>query len=124
LFSVDSSGNETPFADTDEVEYNVPKTPENRKKKTRANKIIESKIKDLKAKKDSRKRAKKTLEKNIKSLQQLSKKANQRPTKTNEFQKYKQFNKTAELIERYKAQAKLTDKQYEKELQRILKNLG
>jgi len=124
LFSVDSAGNETPFADTDEVEYDLPKTRENRKKKTRVNKIIESKIKDLKAKKDSRKRAKKTLEKNIKALQQYSKKANQRPTKTNEFQKYKQFNKTAELIERYKSQAKITDKQYEKELQRILKNLS
>jgi hypothetical protein len=124
LFSVDAKGNETAYGDAEQVDYEVPKTRENRKIKTKVNKIIELKIKKLKSKKDSRRRAKTTLEKNIKQLQALSKKANKRPTRTNEFQKYKQFNKTAELIEKYKADAKITDKQYEKDLQRILKNLN
>jgi len=124
LFSVDSKGKETSYGDTEEVEYEVPKTRDNKRKKAKVNKIIESKIKQLKAKKDSRRRAKKTLEKNIKQLQQLAKKANKRPTRNNEFLKYKQFNKTAELIEKYKATAKITEKQYDKDLQRILKNLS
>lgn len=124
LFRVDARGNEIAYGVAEQVEYEVPKTRENRKKRTRVNKIIESKIKQLKSKKDSRRRAKKTLEKNIKELQQLAKKANKRPTKTNEYQKYKQFNKTAELIEKYKTQAKITDKQYDRDLQRILKNLS
>ena len=124
LFSVDSRGNETAYGIPEQVEYEVPRTRENQKKKTKVNKLIEAKIKQLKNKKDSRRRAKKTLEKNIKQLQQLNKKTVKRPTRTNEFQKYKQFNKTAELLERYKNQAKITDKQYEKELQRILKNLN
>jgi len=124
LFSIDARGNEMAYGDTDAVEYEVPKTRETRKKRTKVNQIIEKKIKQLKAKKDSRRRAKNTLEKNIKILQTASKKANKRPTQTNEFQKYKQFNKTAELIEKYKAQAKITDKQYERDLQRILKNLS
>ena len=124
LFSVDARGNETAYGEAEQVEFEVPKTRENRKKKTKVNKIIESKIKQLKSKKDSRRRAKKTLEKNIKQLQTLAKKANKRPTRTNEFQKYKQFNRTAELIEKYKTQAKITDKQYDRDLQRILKNLS
>jgi len=124
LFSVDARGNETAYGEAEQVEFEVPKTRENRKKRTKVNKIIESKIKQLKSKKDSRRRAKKTLEKNIKQLQTLAKKANKRPTRTNEFQKYKQFNRTAELIEKYKTQAKITDKQYDRDLQRILKNLS
>ena len=124
LFSVDARGNETAFGNTEQVEYTLPKSRENRNKKAKVNKIIESKIKQLKAKKDSRRRAKKTLEKNIKDLQLLAKKSNKRPTKTNEYQKYKQFNKTAELIEKYKKDAKITDNQYERDLQRILKNLS
>lgn len=124
LFSVDSRGDETAFGDTEEIQYEVPKTRENRKKKTKVNKVIEAKIKQLKAKKDSRRRAKKTLEKNIKTLQAVSKKSSKRPTQNNQIQKLKQFNKTAELLEKYKKQGKVTEKQYEKELQRILKNIG
>jgi hypothetical protein len=124
LFSVDKKGNSTPFGSTEEVDYELPKTKEVRKKKARVNKLIETKIKQLKAKKESRKRAKKTLEKNIKALQELAKKANKRPTRNNEYLKYKQFNKTADLIEKYKTTAKITDKQYDRDLQRILKNLS
>jgi hypothetical protein len=124
LFSVDAKGNETAYGEAEQVEFEIPKTRENRKIRTKVNKIIESKIKKLKSKKDSRRRAKNTLQKNIKQLQTLSKKSNKSPTRTNEFQKYKQFNKTAELIEKYKSQAKITDKQYERDLQRILKNLS
>jgi hypothetical protein len=124
LFSIDARGNDTPLGVPEPVDYQLPKTPETRKKKKQVNKIIESKIKDLKAKKDSRRRAKQTLEKNIKQLQQLAKKANKNPTRNNEFYKYKQFNKTADLIEKYKKQTKITNKQYDRDLQRILKNLS
>ena len=65
LYTFDKKGNELAYADTDEVIYNVPKTRENRKKRTKVHKIIEGKIKQLKSKKDSRRRAKKTLEKKI-----------------------------------------------------------
>jgi len=124
LFEIDSRGNEKPLGVAETVDYEPPKTRENRKIKTKVKNVIEKKIKQLKAKKDSRRRAKSTLEKNIKMLQQLSKKANKRPTRNNEFLKYKQFNKTAELIEKYKANAKITEKQYDKDLERILKNLS
>jgi uncharacterized protein YfbU (UPF0304 family) len=124
LFAVDSKGNETSFADTDEVEYEVPKTRDNRSKKTKVNKVIEQRIKQLKAKKDSRRRAKKTLEKNIKELNLVVKKANKRSTKTTEYTKSKQFNKSIDLLEKYKKLGKITEKQYEKDLQRILKSFG
>jgi len=124
LYTVDSKGVETPYGDTDEVVYEVPKNRINRSKKTRVNKVIEQRIKQLKAKKDSRRRAKKTLEKNIKELNLLAKKANKRPTKTTEYTKYKQFNKTSDLIEKYKKLGKITEKQYDKDIQRILKNLS
>lgn len=121
LYTFDKKGNELAYADTDEVIYNVPKTRENRKKRTKVHKIIEGKIKQLKSKKDSRRRAKKTLEKNIKQLAVISKKTSKRPTPTNTFQKTKQFNKSATLLEKYYAEGKMTEAQYNRELDRILK---
>ena len=91
------------------------------KKRTKVKNIIETKIKQLKSKKDSRRRAKKTLETNIKKLKQISTKASKRPTPTNQFQKTKQFNKSATLLEKYYAEGKMTKAQYDRELDKILK---
>jgi hypothetical protein len=121
LFQFDKKGNEEAFAEAEEVTFEVPKTRENRKKKTKVRNLIENKIKQLKSKKDSRRRAKKTLETNIKKLTTISKKSAKRPTPTNTFQKTKQFNKSATLLEKYYAEGKLTEAQYNKELDRILK---
>ena len=41
--------------------------------------------------------------------------------KKKEFQKTKQFNKSATLLEKYYAEGKMTEAQYNKELDRILK---
>jgi hypothetical protein len=121
LFQFDKKGNEEAFGEAEEVTFEVPKTRENRKKKTKVRNLIETKIKQLKSKKDSRRRAKKTLETNIKKLTTISKKSAKRPTATNTFQKTKQFNKSATLLEKYYAEGKLTEAQYNKELDRILK---
>jgi hypothetical protein len=121
LTEIDRRGNSVPLGEIDEVFYEVPKTRENRKKRTKVKNIIETKIKQLKSKKDSRRRAKKTLETNIKKLKQISTKASKRPTPTNQFQKTKQFNKSATLLEKYYAEGKMTKAQYDRELDKILK---
>lgn len=121
LFTVDKKGNEKAFGKIEGVDYEVPKTRENQKKKTKVKQIIESKIKLLKSKKDSKRRSKKTLEKNIKQLKQAANKASKRPTANNNFQKIKQFNKSATLLEKYYAEGKYTKEQYNRELDKILK---
>jgi hypothetical protein len=121
LSEIDRRGNSAPLGEVNEVFYEVPKTRENRKKRTKVKNIIETKIKQLKSKKDSRRRAKKTLETNIKKLKQISTKASKRPTPTNQFQKTKQFNKSATLLEKYYAEGKMTKAQYDRELDKILK---
>jgi hypothetical protein len=121
LSEIDRRGNSAPLGEVDEVFYEVPKTRENRKKRTKVKNIIENKIKQLKSKKDSRRRAKKTLETNIKKLKQISTKASKRPTPTNQFQKTKQFNKSATLLEKYYAEGKMSKAQYDRELDKILK---
>jgi len=123
LFTIDSQGNEEPMGETTAVQYTPPRTAQNRNKKAKVKKIIESKIKALKSKKDSRKRAKKTLQANIKKLVQISNKVAKRPTKTNSVMKTLQFTKTATLVEKYLAEGKITKSQYEKELDKILKQL-
>lgn len=121
LFIIDKKGNANPVAVAEAVEYNLPKSKETRSKRGKVKKIIEEKIKSLKSKKDSRRRAKKTLEKNIKKLKEITTKTVKRPTQTNQFSKTKQFNKSAELLEKYYSEGKLTKIQYDTQLEKILK---
>jgi hypothetical protein len=123
LFTIDSKGKQEAMGETDTV-FNVPpKTRETRSKRAKVKKIIETKIKALKSKKDSRKRAKKTLQANIKKLVQISNKVAKRPTPKSSVIKTKQFTKTASLVEKYYAEGKITKAQYDKELDKILKQL-
>ena len=123
LFTIDAKGNEEALGDAEAIDYEPPKTRDNRKVKTKVKKLIETKIKALKSKKDSKRRAKRTMESNFKKLKQIASKASKRPTPTNQFQKTKQFNKAATLLEKYYAEGKFTKAQYEKELDKILKEL-
>jgi hypothetical protein len=121
LFIIDKRGNANPVAVAESVEFNLPKSKETRTKRGKVKKIIEEKIKSLKSKKDSRRRAKKTLEKNIKKLKEITTKTVKRPTVTNQFSKTKQFNKAADLLEKYYSEGKLTKIQYDTQLEKILK---
>ena len=126
LFIVDKKGNEEPQGDAQAVEYQVPKTRENRKIKTKVKNIIESRIKALKSKKDSRKRAKKTIERNIKNFTKTQKRVNRttKPTKQTKLQALKLFNKSLELNEKYYKEGKLTKIQYDKNIEKIFKEFN
>ena len=126
LFLIDKKGNETPQGDTESVKFDLPKTKETRSKKTQVKNIIEDRIKKLKTKKDSRRRAKKTLEKNIKEFAVVAKRlAKAKKPNINTVNAFnKRFTKAAELLEKYYAQGKLTKIQYEKNLEKITKELG
>lgn len=121
LFIVDNRGNEEPLGETEEIVFELPRTREVRKKRTKVKNVIEAKIKSLKSRKDSKRRAKKTLERNIKKLTQISGQVAKRPTLNKEILKTKQFSKTASLLEKYYKEGKYTKLQYEKELEKILK---
>ena len=124
LFFIDKRGNEEPFGEAESVDYEVPKTRETRKRKTKVKHVIEDKIKALKSKKDSKRRAKKTLQANIKKLTQIATRAKKSPTMNNRVLKTKQFTKTAELLEKYKKTGKMTEAQYDKSLEELLKQLN
>jgi antitoxin component HigA of HigAB toxin-antitoxin module len=126
LFLIDKKGNEKPQGNTESVKFDVPKTRENRTKKTQVKNIIEDRIKRLKTKKDSKRRAKKTLEKNIKEFTVVAKRlAKAKKPNINTVNAFnKRFIKAAELLEKYYAQGKLTKLQYEKNLEKITKEFG
>lgn len=123
LIITDYKGNEMPQGDTETVRYEIPKTRENRKKKTKIKNIIEGKIKQLKVKRDGKKRAKKTLEKNITKYTAAVKKVvkSKKPTPAMRATARKQFLATSKLLEKYLATGKLTQSQYEKSLEKLLK---
>lgn len=125
LFIIDSKGNEEAQGEAESVKYDLPKTREVRKKKTKIKNLIEGKIKALKSKRDSRKRAKKTLDKNIKQLSKTSKQLAKakRPSEEKRALARKQFLHASKLLERYYKDGKLTPAQYEKALERILRQL-
>lgn len=122
LFIVDRKGDSEPQGDVEEIEYKLPATKEVKKKKTKIKNIIEQRIKTLKSKRDSRKRAKQTLDKNIKQFIKTSsqiKKA-KKPSGDKKIMRSKQFFHAQKLLEKYYAQGKLTQAQYEARLQKIL----
>jgi len=126
LFLIDSRGNQRPQGDTESVKFDVPRTRETRSKKTKIKNIIEDRIKKLKSKKDGRRRARKTLERNIKEFSVVAKKlAKSKKPNLNTVNSFnKRFIKAAELLEKYYAQGKLTQLQYEKNLEKITKEFG
>lgn len=126
LFLIDKKGNEIAQGETESVKFDLPKTRETRSKKTQVKHIIEDRIKKLKTKKDSKRRAKKTLEKNIKEFSVVAKRlAKAKKPNVNTVNAFnKKFVKAAELLEKYYAQGKLTQIQYERNLEKITKELG
>lgn len=124
LIQTDSRGNEIPAASTDTVRYDLPKDRETKKKKTKVKHIIEGRIKKLKQKRDSKRRAKKTLENNIKKYTDSVKKATKKKSsKVSKAAVVKQFQTTAKLLEKYKETGKITPYNYDKSLEKILKEL-
>jgi hypothetical protein len=122
LFIVDKKGNQSPQAEAESVEYDVPKTRENKKIKTKIRNVIEDRLKKLKQKKDSSRRAKATLKRNIKKFAEKTKSLNKstKPRKSSVASWDKQFQKSLQLLEKYYAEGKLTKKQYELAKNRIL----
>lgn len=124
LIQVDSRGNETFAASTETTRYDLPKDRETKKKKTKVKHIIEGRIKKLKQKRDSKRRAKKTLENNIKKYTDSVKKATKKKaTRVSKAAVVKQFQATAKLLEKYKDTGKITPYNYDKSLEKILKEL-
>jgi hypothetical protein len=125
LFEIDTRGNQTPMGSTESTRFEVAKTRENRKKKTKIKNIIEGKIKSLKQKRDKRKRAKKTLDKNIgsfsKQVKKLSKSKNQEQARATARE---QFLKSLELLEKYKKEGKITEKQYKAAFDKLFREFN
>jgi hypothetical protein len=125
LMLIDSRGNENPQADTDSITFDLPKTKKVKSKKIKVKNVIEQRIKSLKSKRDARKRAKITLAKNITKLEKTSKQVAKakKPSKEKQSALRKQFLQSSKLLEKYYKEGKLTKYQYEKALEKILKNL-
>lgn len=123
LFEIGKKGKQTPMASTDSVRFEVPKTRENRKTKTKIKNIIEGRIKELKQKKDSKRRAKATLEKNVKEFLKKSKSASRtkKPSAIKVLSRDKQFEKTSTLLDKYLKEGKITQKQYDIALEKLLR---
>ena len=119
---LDSRGNAAPQGDTDEVEFVVPRTRASLKKRKKIKNVIEDRLKTLKKQRDKKRRAKKTLLKNVTKFV----KASQRTTKSKKkapaaVVRDKQFRHTAKLLDKYLAEGIITQYQYDKSLQRMMK---
>lgn len=115
---------EEPQGDTETVKFDLPKTREVKSKKAKIRSVIERKIKLLKQKRDSKRRAKKTLQKNIEKYSSAAKKVtkSKKPTIDSKAAARKQFLATTKLLEKYYKEGKLTKYQYDKSLEKILKD--
>jgi len=130
LYTIDKKGRETPQADDEKVEFEVPRTRDSRKKKTKVKQVIEERIKALKVKKDSRKRAKKTITKNVDLFNKVSKrvaksKGKRASYKTLAWQRegLKLYRKTLAQNEKSYKEGKLTKIQYEKNKEKLMRDL-
>lgn len=126
LIIIDKKGRQEPQGETESVKYDLPKTKAVRSKKAKIKNIIEGRIKNLKSKRDSKRRAKKTLEKNIKQFTNTIKQVNKskKPTKEKKALARKQFLQTSKLLEKYKKEGKLTPYQYDKAIEKIFKEFN
>lgn len=128
LFIVDRKGRQKSQGEAEEVDYEIPKTRDNRKKKTKVKQIIEGRIKALKVKKDSRKRTRKTITKNLDAFTKISKRvekskdSNTYRAKAWRMEKNKLFSKLFDQIEKALKDGKLTKIQYEKAKDKLLKD--
>jgi len=119
---LDSKGNAAAQGDTDEVQYTVPKSRATASKRRKIKNVIEDRLKTLKKQRDRKRRAKKTLQKNVTKFVQTSKKTSKARKKAPAaITRDKQFQKTAKLLEKYLADGTITQYQYDKSLQRMLK---
>ena len=119
---LDRRGNAIPQGDTEEVEFIVPRNRTITKKKTRIKNVIEDRIKSLKKQRDKKRRAKKTLQKNITKFVKASKRVEKvRKKAPVAVQRDKQFRHTAKLLDKYLADGIITQYQYDKSLQRMMK---
>jgi hypothetical protein len=119
---LDNRGNSDPQGDVEEIEFIVPKSRKITRKRAKIKNVIEDRIKSLKKQRDKKRRAKKTLQKNVtkfvkssQKVQKLKKKAPAAVTRD------KQFRHTAKLLDKYLADGVITQYQYDKSLQRMLK---
>jgi hypothetical protein len=119
---LDNRGNSDPQGDVEEIEFIVPKSRKITRKRAKIKNVIEDRIKSLKKQRDKKRRAKKTLQKNVtkfvkssQKVQKLKKKAPVAVTRD------KQFRHTAKLLDKYLADGVITQYQYDKSLQRMLK---
>ncbi len=119
---LDNRGNSDPQGDVEEIEFIVPKSRKITRRRAKIKNVIEDRIKSLKKQRDKKRRAKKTLQKNVtkfvkssQKVQKLKKKAPAAVTRD------KQFRHTAKLLDKYLADGVITQYQYDKSLQRMLK---
>ena len=110
----DKKGRQKPQGEPEEVEFEIPKTRDNRKKKSKVKQIIEGRIKAQKVKKDSRRRTKKTIAKNLDTFTKITKRVDKlKDSKTYKakawrMEKNKQFSKLYDQIEKAYKDGKIT----------------
>jgi len=124
LIYIDKDNNEQPYEDTETTRFELPKTREVRDKKKKISNVIEARIKQLKSKKDSRKRAKKSVGDTIKKISETNKKIKKKSSKTLELQKVKDFNRASTLLDKYLKDGKITKEEYDKNVEKLLKSMG
>lgn len=108
--------NDIPLGNTEEIEYKIPATRNNRKKKTKIKQAIEERIKNLKAKKDSRRRAKKSVLKQEQKLKEASKK---RLTDKNILMTIKEIDALEKKVKDLYKKGKISKTIYDKEMKLI-----
>lgn len=105
--------NDVPLGTPEEVEYSVPKSKKNRQKKRKVKQAIEERIKNLKAKKDSRRRAKKSVQQSSKKVRDVSKKG---MTAKNILLTIRELDKLQVKIKNLYKQGKISKSVYDKEM--------
>jgi len=108
-------GQADPQGDMDQVSFELPRTRDTRKKRTKISNIIEQRIRSLKAKRDSKKRAKKTIDKNISEYLKVSKSVEKlkRPNQDKIRDAEKKQSYAEKQLDKYYKQGKITKYQYE-----------
>lgn len=124
LFRITKKGEES-FGDAFSERFELPKTREVRKKKTRVKHIIEDRLKNLQAVRNKKKRAKRTLAKNVEKMKVFYKefKKSKNPSPQERRLVAKQLTHTINLIEKYKSKELLTDYQYGKAVKDVFKDI-
>ena len=118
--------NENPVASTETTKYQLPQTREVNQTRKKIKNLLDERFKELKLKKERKKRARKTLTKNLSLVKQKKKKISTSPRReaTTKQAYLKQFNKTAQIIELQYQKGYINKAKYKQLMQDLVSNLN